>query len=566
MKRSILLTALAVLTVCASTSLGAIRIVRTGATYSTLQSAVGSTIAGDTIQIDSGTYTGSNVVCTSISTNNLTIQGVGPTRPILDAAGGNYGDKGILVVYASNITVDNLELMGTVGPSLNDAGIRYQPPTTGAAKLIVKNCYIHDNQDGVLTNGGNNISIVFDSTEFSHNGAGDGQSHNMYINQAGSFTMQYCYSHDAYMGHEVKTRANTNYILYNLISNENGYGSRNIQLAQGGTAYVIGNIVQKGPNCTNPELITYGGEGNNSNPYLYVANNTLINYRGNVGYFLVMSNSTQVAGVNHAYLTNNIIQWRNSGDAVTSGSYASQVVDTTNWKTTDALLVNIAAHDYHLTAAATSAINAGTAQGTGYGYDAAKGLFVNYPLTPIYQYVNTCNYESRPTNGTIDIGAYEYVVPNQPPTVNAGVDQNVYEGAAVSLHATASDPNNDPLTYAWTQPAGLNVTLSGAATADASFTAPVVSTITQASMTFTVTVSDTKAAPVSDSVNVRVWMRGDVNRDNHVDTLDLLALAGAWGSATGNGSYNVLCDLNNDGTVDVVDLLILADNWGRTLN
>jgi len=38
---------------------GAIRIVRTGATYSTVQLAVNAAIDGDTIEIDSGSYSGS---------------------------------------------------------------------------------------------------------------------------------------------------------------------------------------------------------------------------------------------------------------------------------------------------------------------------------------------------------------------------------------------------------------------------------------------------------------------------------------------------------------------------
>ena len=55
---------------------------------------------------------------------------------------------------------------------------------------------------------------------------------------------------------------------------------------------------------------------------------------------------------------------------------------------------------------------------------------------------------------------------------------------------------------------------------------------------------------------------GDINRDGHVDTLDLVILANSWGKSTGQSGFNSLCDLNNDGSVDVVDLLILAGNWG----
>ncbi len=525
-------------------------------TYTTVVAGYNAASAGDTIEIDSGTYTGASQCCVKIYKDNLTIRGVGPTQPVLDANGENAGDKGIFVAYGNNLTVQNLELKNCAGPSGNDAGIRYQPQTANAtASLKVQNCYIHDNQDGILTDGDNNgitVDILFDSCEFSQNGLGDGQTHNMYINVAHSFTLQYCYSHDAYYGHEVKTRAKTNYIFCNLLSNENGNGSRNLQLAQGGTAYVVGNVIQKGPYCNNPELISYGGEGNNANPYLYVVNNTLVNLRDNLATFLMMSNST---GTGAVVFENNIIQWRNSTDTVVGGSYASQVVGTTNWQTTDAGLANVAGHDYHLTAASIGAINLGTAPGTGYN---------GVSLVPVYQPVIPCGYEARPTDATIDIGAYEYV-PNNSPTVEAGADQKVVEGQAVQLHAKAGDVDNDPLSYAWTQPAGLPVVLGGAGTADASFTAPAVTALAQAGMTFTVTVGDGRGGQASDSVNVQVYMLGDLDQDNAVDVIDLLIFIPAYGSAVGGPNYIPTCDFNASGSVDMADLLVLVSNFGRVL-
>lgn len=56
---------------------------------------------------------------------------------------------------------------------------------------------------------------------------------------------------------------------------------------------------------------------------------------------------------------------------------------------------------------------------------------------------------------------------------------------------------------------------------------------------------------------------GDINSDGHVDVIDLLSLANAWGSSTGGANYSLVCDLNTDGHVNVIDLLMLADNWGK---
>ena len=56
---------------------------------------------------------------------------------------------------------------------------------------------------------------------------------------------------------------------------------------------------------------------------------------------------------------------------------------------------------------------------------------------------------------------------------------------------------------------------------------------------------------------------GDISGDGHVDLLDLLYMAGAWATVTGDPNYNAACDLNSDGVVNVIDLLYLADNWGK---
>ena len=58
MKRFEVVVFVAVLAVASCLSSAAIRIVRTGTTYTTVRPAVNAAIAGDTIEIDSGTYTG----------------------------------------------------------------------------------------------------------------------------------------------------------------------------------------------------------------------------------------------------------------------------------------------------------------------------------------------------------------------------------------------------------------------------------------------------------------------------------------------------------------------------
>jgi hypothetical protein len=98
---------------------------------------------------------------------------------------------------------------------------------------------------------------------------------------------------------------------------------------------------------------------------------------------------------------------------------------------------------------------------------------------------------------------------NQAPIANAGPDQSVNETTPVTLNGSASnDPDGDlPLSYLWIQTAGAhNVTLIGANTANATFTAPNVSSSGDI-LIFSLNVTDAKGLASSsplDSVSVTV--------------------------------------------------------------
>ena len=87
---------------------------------------------------------------------------------------------------------------------------------------------------------------------------------------------------------------------------------------------------------------------------------------------------------------------------------------------------------------------------------------------------------------------------NRPPVANAGVNQSMTQLGVVTLDGSAStDPDNDALTWQWTQVSGPAVTLSNAQGARVTFNVP--SPLQQATYTFRLTVSDGKLTSTSDT-------------------------------------------------------------------
>ena len=254
--------------------------------YQTVCTAVYAAQDGDTVLIDANHgipyvmppdphHTDGRIDCT-VNQNNLTIRGV-HGRAILDAgpdayAQGTYVQKGILVLNGHDIVVDNLELRNAgalVNPNNSDAsGIRIQDGTNAlpsGGNITISRCYIHNNDQGILSgNSGPGVGQWFSTNpflkfvydDFYDNGDGSGSTHNMYIGFDGfvkmHFTLQYSKSRDAYVGHDVKTRAPFNYILNNEITDSVGATSYELDFPLGGTTYVENNLIYSA--AINPDL------------------------------------------------------------------------------------------------------------------------------------------------------------------------------------------------------------------------------------------------------------------------------------------------------------------------
>lgn len=383
-----------------------------GRMYATPSAAAAAARDGDVVEIAAGTYRDVAVW----RAHNLTIRGVGGFAH-LDAAGLTIPNgKAIWVIAGRGYTLERVEFSGARVPDRNGAGIRQE-----AAGLTVRGCYFHDNENGILTGADAASDIVVETSEFARNGAGDGYSHNLYIGAVRSFTLRGCYSHDAAVGHLVKSRALANYLLYNRITGEAGTDSYEVDLPNGGLAVLVGNVIEQGAATQNPFIVSYAEEGA-SHPVqrFYMVNNTLVNHRAS-GTFV------RLAGAPAAVLTNNL--FLGAGTQLSGAATQSH-----NLTATAAWFVDAARFDLHLTAGA-GAIDTGVDPGPAPA-GSAEGV------APTAQYAHPHGLVARAVSGAaIDVGAFEYGAPMGADAGVADVPRDV--SPDVSFDAASDPPLGD---------------------------------------------------------------------------------------------------------------------------
>ncbi len=96
---------------------------------------------------------------------------------------------------------------------------------------------------------------------------------------------------------------------------------------------------------------------------------------------------------------------------------------------------------------------------------------------------------------------------NDPPTADAGPDQEVDEGETVTLDGSGStdpDPDDGIASYLWTQTEGTPVTLSNPASPETTFIAPSVASGATLSLTFQLTVEDNGGLKANDEVSITI--------------------------------------------------------------
>jgi hypothetical protein len=236
-------------------------------TYHHIADAIAASRDGDVVAVQAETYVNDFATVT----HRITLQGIGGMVRMVATVAPRNG-KAILTTD-SDVTIDHFEFSGAKVADRNGAGIRYEK-----GNLVITNSYFHDNENGLLGAPDASGTITVKSSEFGHNGNGNGLTHNIYVGVIKQLTIQDSYFHDAVVGHEIKSRALNTVVTGSCIQDNAGTASYAIDLPQGGNALIQGNVIQKGSNAPNPVIIAFGEEGRlHSSSALVVRANTIVN-------------------------------------------------------------------------------------------------------------------------------------------------------------------------------------------------------------------------------------------------------------------------------------------------
>jgi len=332
---------------------------------------------GDIVEIAAGTYTRDVAVWTA---SDLWIRAVGG-KVVLDSRGRTAGDQGIWVIRGDNTLLEGIRFTGARSPERNGSGIRLL-----ARNLWVRNSEFHDNETGLLSYNEPGGEVLVEQSLFTDNGAGDGYSHNIYVGRADRFIFRFNYSAGVWIGHQVKSRALDNFILYNRLADEDeGRSSYTIDLPEGGFALVLGNELQQGPYTVNKHMVSLGAEVPAGREHRFIfAHNTFYN---NTSPATFIRDATG-AGVS---LVNNLFAGASANLAVKNNLRTGNIFDGAPY------LRAPRERDYRLRATA-AIIDMGET------LDTVDGT----SITPQYEYVHPAGAEPRHTAWRPDPGAHEF--------------------------------------------------------------------------------------------------------------------------------------------------------------
>jgi hypothetical protein len=235
-----------------------------------LADAVTRAADGDTVELMPGEYKGTLV----LDQRRLTLRGTGK---VVVQGGGQAGDaKALWTVRGGEVLIEGIEFRGARARDGTGAGVLLD-----GGKLTLRKTQLFDNEYGLLAVNSPQAELTIENSVFGQAPKVEGGLHHLLnVGRIAKLRITGSRFQQGFEGHLIKSRAREAFIAYNFIHDGvRGGASYEIELAAGGLATVIGNVIGQGVDGQNPVLLSYGNEGRAwDRNELYVAHNTFIHY------------------------------------------------------------------------------------------------------------------------------------------------------------------------------------------------------------------------------------------------------------------------------------------------
>jgi len=427
---------------------------------------------------------------------------------------------------AKGLVIENLDIKsgrtpytytddsGTVKSYLtNAASVRI----VDADGVILRNCIIRDSHNGIITSP-TTLNFTFENCYIWGNGrSASTTEHNVY-SETKYITAQYNHFGpplSGSSGNNFKDRSAGTICRYNWIED----GSRQLDLVDATTAdirgdakygkdFVYGNILYEKTAFVNNQIVHYGGDSGTTAYYrpgpLHFYNNTVVSLRTD-GTALFRPQDDEVI---ECY--NNIVNTPNGGlqiNAVTNGTITYYY----NWLQSGYDGSNATNGGNNITGTAPGFVDFANEDFSITSTSACRDMGMALPAAVLpdnnvtMQYVKHQDGESRPSDGTFDIGAYEYdsgVIPDLNITTTSMPDGRVGTAYSQQLQATGG-----VTPYTWslssgTLPSGLSLSSGGLVSGT-----PTVSGTSY----FIVRVADSQGPADTDTQSLSIVVWADLN-------------------------------------------------------
>jgi hypothetical protein len=219
------------------------------------------------------------------------------------------------------VTLENLEFRGARSNDGEGAGIRME-----GGRLHLRKVALYDNEYGLFAPLAEQAELRIEDCEFGLAPRVVGGLHHLLnVGRIAKLTVTGSRFQQGFEGQMIKTRARENIISYNFIHDgQRGGASYEIEIANGGLATIVGNVIGQGADSQNPVLVSYGTEkvGWDKNALL-LAHNTFVNYAWTPAWFVRVIDrnlppDTEVVAVNNLLVGSGLLWPALGGGKVTA--------------------------------------------------------------------------------------------------------------------------------------------------------------------------------------------------------------------------------------------------------